>query len=271
MAAHEWIVAAIPAAVALAAFGALADERSPEDPRLGAELRTLARHSVFFGHQSVGMNLLDGIARIAKREGVSMDVRDVTGSPAVSPGAISHAFEPENGRPEMKLQGFARHIEALSSTPPELALLKFCYVDFAAETDVAALFARYRTTLADLRARNPGITFVHVTVPLTKVQGGAKAFLKRLVGRTPSGVAENARRDDYNQLMRQAYRGREPIFDLAAVESTRSDGTRETVDWKGRAVPVLVTDFASDFGHLNETGQDRAARALLGVLATARP
>jgi hypothetical protein len=55
------------------------------------------------------------------------------------------------------------------------------------------------------------------------------------------------------------------------VESTHPDGTRETVDWNGRAVPVLVADFASDFGHLNETGQDRAARALLGVLAAARP
>jgi hypothetical protein len=238
---------------------------------VGADLEGLARRSIFFGHQSVGMNLLDGITRIVKHEGVSLEVKDVTGSPSVSPGVISHAFEPENGNPEMKLRGFARDIDALSATPPDLALLKFCYADFGAGTDVDALFARYRSTLADLRARHPGITFVHATVPLTRVQDGFKAQLKRFVGATPSGVAENARRDDYNRLMRNAFQGREPLFDLAAVESTHPDGSRETVDWKGRAVPVLVEPFASDFGHLNETGQARAARTLLGVLAAAGP
>jgi hypothetical protein len=271
MSAHEWVATAVPVFVALAAFGAVPEGRAPDDTRLGADLRGLARRSIFFGHQSVGMNLLDGITRIVKREGDSLAVRDVTGSPSVSPGVISHAFEPENGKPEMKLQGFARDIEALSATPPDLALLKFCYADFGAGTDVQALFARYQSTLANLRVRHPGITFVHVTVPLTRVQGGFKAQVKRFVGGTPGGVAENARRDDYNQLMRNAYQGREPLFDLAAVESTRPNGTRETVDWKGRAVPVLVEAYASDFGHLNETGQDRAARSLLGVLASARP
>jgi hypothetical protein len=271
MSAHDLLASAIPAVAALAVLGVAAEARASGDPRLRADLQGVARRTVFFGHQSVGMNLLDGIARIASREGVSLTVKDVTSSPMVAPGILSHAFEPENGKPEMKLLGFARHLEALSASPPDIALVKFCYVDFDAGTDVAALFARYQATLADLRARSPGTTFVHVTVPLTTVQSGPKALLKRVIGRAPYGLAENARREDYNQLLRQAYRGREPIFDLASVESTRPDGTRETVSWKGRAVPALLADYALDDGHLNEAGQERAARAFLAVLAAARP
>jgi hypothetical protein len=267
---NHLIDGALSAIAAMAVLGVV-DGRASDLTRLHSDLQAVARRSVFFGHQSVGMNLLDGVARLAAREGVPLRISDVTGSPGTSPGAISHAFEPENGNPEMKLRGFARDVDALSATPPDLALVKFCYVDFDASTDVTALFARYQATLADLRTRNPEITFVHVTAPLTTVQGGVKAFVKRLGGGIPYGLAENARRDDFNQLMRQAYRGREPLFDLADLESTRPDGSRETVDWKGRAVPALHAAYASDDGHLNETGQDRAAGALLAVLAAARP
>jgi hypothetical protein len=267
MSSHNLIVLALPVFATLAAT----ETRASDDVRLRTELQRVARLSIYFGHQSVGMNLLDGVARIAAREGIPLKIKDVTAFPTVAQGTLSHAFEPENGNPEMKLRSFAGHIGAFSPTPPDVALVKFCYVDFDAGTDAAALFVRYRETLADLRTRNPGVVFVHVTAPLTTVQGGVKAFLKRLSGGVPYGVAENARRDDFNLLLRQAYQGREPIFDLAAAESTRADGNRETVDWKGRAVPLLVADFASDDGHLNAAGQERAGRALVAALAAARP
>ena len=272
MSAQELFASALPAlaTAAVLALAASVDAREPADPGVVSDLQTVARRSVFFGHQSVGMDILHGVIRLAAREGSPLEVRDVTDAPVVAPGTLSHAFVQDNGKPAMKLLGFSRNLAAVSANPPDIALLKFCYVDIGPGTDVAALFELYRATLADLGARNPGTTFVHVTTPLTTVQGGAKAFLKRLGGKAPYGLAENARRDDYNQLLRQAYRGREPLFDLAEVESTRPDGGRATADWKGRAVPMLVAEYARDDGHLNEAGQDRAARALLGVLAAAR-
>ena len=56
----------------------------------------------------------------------------------------------------------------------DIALVKFCYVDFDAGTDVPALFAAYQATLASLEGRYPRTTFVHVTAPLTTVQGGPR-------------------------------------------------------------------------------------------------
>jgi hypothetical protein len=151
----------------------------------------------------------------------------------------------------------------------DIALVKFCYVDIEAGTDVPALFAAYQSTLASLKARYPRTTFVHVTAPLTTVQGGLKAFVKRLLGRSPAGMAENARREEFNALLRQATSGKEPLFDLALAESTAPDGRTETFDWNGRPVPALVPAYTGDGGHLDGDGRHRAARLLVSVLASA--
>ena len=224
-----------------------------------ARLETLAQRSVFFGHQSVGMNLLEGLRDLAGEQKVPL--RIVEGPPA--PGTFAHRFVPENGDPLRKLKSFASGLEP----SPQIAMLKFCFVDFDARTDAAALFARYQAALADLQARHPQTVFVHVTVPLTTAQGGPKAWVKKLLGRAPAGVAENAKRDEYNALLRAAYQGRAPLFDLAAIESTRPDGSRESVEWNGREVPALVPAYASDGAHLNAEGRRRAAERLAGVLA----
>src|SRR6185437_6302983 len=138
-----------------------------------------------------------------------------------------------------------------------------------AATDAPALFARYQETIAELRARNPQTTFVHVTLPLTTAQTGWKALAKRLLGRAPYGTIENVRREQYNALLRRAYAGREPLFDLARVESTAPDGTLVTVAWEGSTAPAMARDYTDDGGHLNARGRDLAARELVRVLAAA--
>jgi hypothetical protein len=80
-------------------------------------------------------------------------------------------------------------------------------------------------------------------------------------------MLENIRRQEYNNLLRQAYQGREPIFDLARVESTTADGRAATATWQGKSVPILVKEYTDDGGHLNALGRTRAARELIAVLA----
>lgn len=225
-------------------------------------LRRLAAQRVFFGHQSVGENLLAGIRELAAGEGVPLPMREVRAGEPLRSG-ISHARMPENGDPYRKLSSFER---ALSDRSPEVALLKFCYVDVRGETDPAALFTRYRETLARLKNQHPATTFVHATAPLTTVQKGPKALLRRLVGGSPRGTADNVRREQYNALLRQAFAGREPVFDLAAVESGQG---RASVVWEGRRAPAMLNAYTDDGGHLNELGRSLAARELVSVLAEA--
>ncbi len=237
-----------------------------------ADLEAVAKRRIYFGHMSVGSNVMEGVRMLAEEEKVPLRV--LFGAPPLpaSGGAFMHGAVPENGDPLRKLESFARNLGPRTDVDPEIALVKFCYVDFDARTDAAALFARYRAAIAEQKARHPATTFVHVTAPLTKVvlEGGARAFAKRILGRVPREVLENAQREEYNDLLRKAYRG-EPVFDLAAIESTHPDGRRESVELEGRAVPALVPAYTDDGGHLNREGRLRAARALVGVLARVPP
>jgi hypothetical protein len=71
--------------------------------------------------------------------------------------------------------------------------------------------------------------------------------------------------------MRREYGGREPLFDLAAVESTRPDGSRETLSLGGKTAFALHPGYTNDGSHLNEVGRRRAAEALLTLLARLAP
>ncbi|HET7788294.1 MAG TPA: hypothetical protein VFL36_20140 [Myxococcales bacterium] len=253
-------------AVALAAAFALPARASEHDVR--AQLQVVAGRSVFFGHQSVGMNLIEGLRELSAEQGVPLRVVEAKGRLDVTAGTFAHSYIAENGDPMHKLRSFAQALDG-AAAEPALALMKFCFVDFRPDTDARALFASYQETLAGLKARHPGIAFVHVTTPLTTVQGGMKGALKRLLGRAPAGLLENERREEYNALLRAAYRGREPFFDLAEAESTRPDGTRETAEWHGAAVPALVPAYTVDGAHLAGDGRLRVARRFLAVLASA--
>lgn len=237
------------------------------DPALREALERVARLRVLFGHQSVGMNVLAGLEELARTADAPLRIVQVTGAREIGLGVFGHAFLGENGKPLSKLQAFGQVLGADGAAAPDVAFMKFCYVDFTAQTDVAALFARYRATLEELRTRHPATTFVHITVPLTRIQEGPKAMVKRMLGRAPYGIEENQRRTEFNELLRRTYAGREPIFDLAAVEAAAPDGAASNVSWKGAVVPVLWAGYTDDGQHLNAAGRLRAARELVRVLA----
>jgi len=253
--------------IAMASAGAPASAQSSDaDPHLRAQLERVARLRIFFAHQSVGMNVLDGAKALAAAEGVPLRIEEVPTAQRVPDATLGHMFVPENGKPLEKLDNFA-HAMAPPDAKLDAAMVKFCFLDFTPKTDPKALFEHYRSTIDALRARNPGTVFVHITVPLTTVQKGLKAWLKCMLGRAPYGAIENLRREEYNTLLRGTYQGREPLFDLARMESTAPDGRSVTTEWNGRAVPALESTYTDDGSHLNGTGRLRAARELVRVLA----
>jgi len=251
--------------VLLAAIGVARAASASGDAKLRADLEAVSHRTIYFGHQSVGGNIIDGMRQLAAQEGVPLRFLETQAAAGIPPGTCVHGLIGENGSPLLKIQGFERALEATAGV--DVAFMKFCYVDFHQGTDVPALFSRYQAALRDLQKKHPRTAFVHVTTPLTTVQGGPKALLKRLLGRETSEV-QNARREQFNALVRKAYLGREPLFDLARIESTAPDGRIETIEWKGQAVPVLVSAYTDDGGHLNAEGQRRVARALVALLAS---
>jgi hypothetical protein len=149
-------------------------------------------------------------------------------------------------------------------------MMKFCYVDLRAGhgLDAEELLQRYIGLIDQLKERRPEIRIVHVTIPLRSDPPGWKTLIKRLLKRDTEEDADNVLRNAFNDKLRHRFAG-EPIFDLAAVQSTRSDGRRSQFRKNGSAIATLASEYTSDGGHLNGEGQRRAAAEFLRVAATA--
>jgi hypothetical protein len=253
--------AAIPVSLPLAAAAAETGRSLAED------LRALGEKRVFFGHQSVGFDLLDGLRDLALEAGIPLRIVEGEFPRALATPGIVHATLGENARPSTKIDAFAAAMGEDGADRATIAFFKFCYVDFDAGTDVPALFDRYASALERLRARHPTVTFVHVTAPLTTVEGGLRGRLRHWFGGGARGEAENVKRHQFNQLLRERYGGREPVFDLALAETTWEDGRSHGFARNGTTYPALVPAYTDDGGHLNERGRRHVARALAAALA----
>lgn len=253
-------------AISLVAVNTVSAGTAETAANLRTELEHVSQQRIFFGHQSVGINLLDGIKQLSAMSGVPVRIIETPLARDVPKATIGNAFIPKNGEPLLKLQNFEKAFEQRPSSI-DIAMMKFCFVDINAKTDTKALFANYKSTINRLRARNPNTTFVHVTVPLTEAGGGLKARIKRLIGRTPDEDIASLRREEYNSLLRETYLGHEPVFDLARIESTAPDGAVMALRWGSNVAPVMVPEYTDDGGHLNAKGKLLAARELVSVLA----
>lgn len=232
------------------------------------QLARLESRRIFFGHQSVGANIIAGVQEILATD-TALKLRIVhSAAPATVAGpAFIEAPVGRNGDPRSKTAAFTAMLDDGIGREGGIVLHKYCYVDFDASTDVKALFEAYRADIARLHVEHPELTIVHVTTPLT-VAGSFRADLLARVRRRPTATAANARRSEFNALLRHTYEGREPIFDLAAIESTHHDGARSYDIVGGDTVYSLAREYTSDGGHLNALGRRIAASRLLELLAT---
>ena len=233
------------------------------------QLRRLSTRRIFFGHQSVGANILDGIRdllssdprlklRIVRSENPELDLN-------------AGFFECPIGRnrdPESKNAAFAAIMHRGMGAQGGIALFKYCYIDFNSSTDVGKVFRRYRELIAELRNRYSSLMLVHVTVPLTAEEdiGTTKERIRSALKRL-SGRDANVKRNAFNELLRKTYMGKEPIFDLATLESTRPDGSRTFFRRGKTKVYTLAREFTRDGGHLNDEASRMAGEQLLLLLS----
>ncbi|MBM4060793.1 MAG: SGNH/GDSL hydrolase family protein [Planctomycetes bacterium] len=245
---------------------------NPNDVSLSALAKVPAPHwqalagkRIWFAHRSVGQDVLAGLADV-QRELPAIQLRVVAGGPEALQGrpGLAEAMIGSNGDPAGKIRDFGAALRAAGPGCVDVALLKLCYVDVLAGTDLEALFSNYREAVATLRAELPGATIVHCTVPLTALGASWKARLKRFLGRSRE-EADNRAREAWNQRLRDEYRTG-PLFDLARAEATLPDGTQTTFALDGARCRCLAQAYTTDGGHLGPAGRRAAARELLRVL-----
>lgn len=234
------------------------------------ELRVVADRRVFFGHQSVGANILSGVEGVFDAHGVLAPPIVETTEPEGDRGVIAHAYIGTNTDPASKVQHFAAVVRAGVGASVDVAFMKFCFVDIRQDEAVQDAFELYRTTMAQLEAEFPEVTFIHVTEPLTTELSAWRRFttsVKSLLGRGQTDAEQNAARAAFNALMRDEYASTGRLFDLAAIESSAPDGTPVGGVVDGRSYQELYPGYTTDGGHLNDAGSLLAAEEMLRVIA----
>lgn len=235
-----------------------------------SELRT---RRIYFAHQAIGSEMLTGMRELMRRkpamnlEVVAYEEPDKTDGTVHSvfdaPGIVE-ATAGRRGNPEGKIEDFAKFLRSSDGAKVDVAVLKLCYGDIGRMTDAEALFNRYTKAIEEVRRERPNIHFIHCTVPLKAEEHGAKGRFKRLVG--AGSDASNAARSRYNELVRQRYPEAQ-LFDIAAIQSRRPDGTNATVEVGGKRVQTLADEYTEDGAHLNRLGELVLAREFLLTLS----
>lgn len=233
-------------------------------------LDAVAEARIFFGHQSVGANILAGLPLVYEGSDTQPDILESRTALAGSGPVLQHAAIGGNGDPIGKIDDFDALVRDGIGDSVDVALMKLCYIDFTSATDPEEVFDAYESTMAGLEEAYPDVTFVYTTVPLTVDLGlvdSAKATAKVWLGRSASATPPNLIRERYNELIRERYGDSGRLLDIAAGESYLGDGIYEARDKDGTTYRVMNPDLASGDGeHLNEQGSEDLASLFVQVV-----
>ncbi len=215
------------------------------DPRTTAEqLVALKAHGIYFGHQSVGANIMLGLDELL----AAVPEADRLGRGSLAdagPGVWADDYVESNGDPLGKLADFRSQMGSLCGSV-DIAFMKFCCADagYLDTNGARPLYDAYRSTMSAIQTACPGARLVHVTMPITN--------------------SDNQLIESFNALLRAGYGS--AVFDLAREESTRPDGTR-CLD--GQGVPIICAEYTIDGSHPDSTvGRQRMAAKLIAFLAS---
>jgi hypothetical protein len=218
----------------------------------------LSDKKIFFGHQSVGNNIIEGIKDLKDKSKTSsfiiLETRDK--SDFIRP-LFAHSYIGKNTDPKSKIDDFVNILNSGLADSVDIAIMKLCYIDINRKTNIDELFEYYKTAISSIQLKHPRLKIIHSTVPVTTKPEGYRGVVKKFLK-----MDDNYARNRYNELLRNHYKGKE-IFDIAFAESIYSGETTNN-NWEG--VPGLISEYTSDGGHLNKKGRSIVAFELIKKL-----
>lgn len=235
----------------------------------------LSLKKIYFGHQSVGNNIIDGIKDVMKTNpNVKLNIVETTDLSQVKSGCFAHSKVGKNLDPISKINDFVNINENGIGNSADIAFFKFCYVDISEETDLVDIYKKYKKEMRSLAEKYSKTRFVHVTVPLNSkpkepdsLFNKIKNFIKTVIGKGSNNNA--AAKFEYNEMLRKEYTKEGELFDLALSESINRNGVKSTVIKGNEQLQFLTPEFTNDGGHLNETGRIKVAEDFLIFIVNA--
>ena len=268
------MIAAVCAVIFLLGAGACSGYKEDElvqDAQLKIALNALSGFRVYFGHHSVGGEILLGVSELASVNEVSVSIVAANEQEEYDQGTIVHGNVGMNEDPISKIKHFDAIMRGGMATVVDAAFFKFCFVDVDRETNVDELFREYRAVVGALERDYPDVIFLHVTMPIVSrplpLITRAKNFAKAILGRYIVSSRLNLIRETYNDKLREAYSESGRLFDLARIQAIGTDESVNTTRTEDRS-RAMQRAFTYDGGHLNRYGRQHIATELIRFLGS---
>jgi hypothetical protein len=229
------------------------------------EILTLSNIRLFFGHMSVGYNIIQGIEEIMDEDSrlKKISISELDDEFEISKAGFYHKKNGKNGFPKSKCDDFKKMLITNNfGQYLDIAFFKFCYVDFDQKTNVQDVFNYYVQTIDEINGLFPNLRIIHVTIPLEVHVWGIKSILRNLL----KGDHGNIKRNQFNKMLVDKYSDTDIIYDLAQIGSTYPDNRREFFEVQNQKYYSLIKAYTYDGGHLNKQGRFLAAQKLLEIL-----
>lgn len=235
-----------------------------------SHLARLRSVKVVFGHMSVGEDVIAGVRELGRGDGEpGVAVFPLKNTEVPSQPGLWHLTLGHNADPVAKIRRFEEIAKGFQNSPPDAVMMKLCYVDIVAASDLERIQRAYRDMVKTVEGVLPRTRVLHVTTPLEAAPVG-KAKLRRaiggLIGRA-GPVRDNGQREAYNKWLRREYGSSGTVLDLAQMESNGAQGS--CVARFDSEVPMMYSTYTDDGGHLNRTGRKVVASAFLMALSQA--
>ena len=185
-------------------LGCSSQEKTGEislDTNFDNNLQKVASQKIYFGHQSVGNNIMEGLQEIlASNQEYKLNIIESGDAVPDSGGFFLHTRIGENTKPNMKCDDFIQQLNPELVSKLDMAMFKFCYIDINRDTDVDALFEYYRNTISTVREKYPYLTIIHVTSPVRHSPDDFKTKIREVIGKFTgkpnNSKLDNARRNE---------------------------------------------------------------------------
>lgn len=216
-----------------------------------AWLNKARKLNVFFGHQSVGWNILEGLESLASENNARYRVNIIENPPpgwfATNTG-IGHADIGENGNPIFKIRDFNTKVSKHPGYGRNLnaALVKICFADINSQTNVKEIWNEYVSNMDNLKRRFPNLTLVWCTCPIVSNES-------------------NERREAFNKLVREyCQNSHSMLYDIADIEAY-TPASKVCVMGSQK---ILCKTYSQDGEHPDsDAGKQRLARGWWWMLA----
>lgn len=227
--------------------------------------KKLAQKKIYFGHRSVGNNIMDGIKDLMKKnQQIRLNIVKPDDQTNNNTGFFMHSMINQNASPQSISEGYQKLIEPIGENI-DIVLLRF--TPFYGKKEMNEILADYKGAFKKLQKKYPGTIIVHNSFPLNQSRTTWKTWIKKIIGEKEIWeYDQNIIVNEFNMLLRDEYDGKEPFFDLAKFQSTFADGRRSTFTKEGKKYFHTVPAYTYDGTHLNEKGRKMIAKQLLLLL-----